>query len=299
VCRGTLRRIPDGGLDCTRCSAAFPKRAAVDVFLADDEWRSCMAHCEKEKEALASYHRARRESPLNAMYYDRWVARLVAEIPGDSGGTMLELMCGEGEVCRRLPGRFTAALAMDLDVQMVQVAAGDLRQAGEKRVTVVCGNAARIPLADSSVNAVVVQGGFHHAKPILGQILTEVQRVLKPSGVLVGSEPANDHFITRAIRHWQYHRSSMIGKDLEEDGFTKSELAAAMAQADLRLDRYRQFGFVAYPLLGNTDLLPWLAHSRSFNLAKALLGIDWLLEHTPFIRGMAWASIFRAFKEGA
>jgi hypothetical protein len=48
--------------------------------------------------------------------------------------------------------------------------------------------------------------------------------------------------------------------------------------------------------MGNTDLVPLLRHSRSHALGSALLKLDEALEHVPGIRGMAWASLFRAFK---
>jgi hypothetical protein len=49
--------------------------------------------------------------------------------------------------------------------------------------------------------------------------------------------------------------------------------------------------------MGNTDLVPLLRRSRSRALGSALLKLDELLERVPGIRGLAWASLFRAFKE--
>lgn len=48
--------------------------------------------------------------------------------------------------------------------------------------------------------------------------------------------------------------------------------------------------------MGNTDLVPVLASCSSEVLGRALLGIDKILETTPFFRKMAWASLFRAVK---
>ncbi|HZU34677.1 MAG TPA: class I SAM-dependent methyltransferase, partial [Gemmataceae bacterium] len=225
-----------------------------------------------------------------------WVKRILREVPPNRRARLLELMCGEAEICRRLPSSFGSALALDFNVRMVEAAAADLRAAGEQRVQVVCGTAARLPVASSSISAVVIQGGLHHARPLLKQILAEIHRVLEPGGVLVGSEPANDHPLTRAIRHWQYRHSRLQGHDPDEDGFSRAELAAALDNAGLRLERYRQFGFVAYPLLGNTDIVPWLSRLGSRWCGQALLGMDWLLEHIPGIRRLAWTSIFRAVK---
>jgi hypothetical protein len=49
--------------------------------------------------------------------------------------------------------------------------------------------------------------------------------------------------------------------------------------------------------MGNTDLVPLLRGARSTALGTALLRFDELLERVPGVRGMAWASLFRAFKE--
>ena len=286
----------EGGWLCPACPASFPRRGGVDVFLTDEEWQACLDQARAERDALDSYRRARRQSPLNTFYYDRWVARLLRLVPPACRDRVLELMCGEAEICRRLPASFGAALALDLSVPLVEAAAEHLRAAGEARVRVLCGTAARLPVADSTAGAVLIQGGLHHARPLLHDILAEVARVLRPGGVLVASEPANDNFLVRRVRHWQYRRSALQGKDPGEDGFTRRELRRALAAHGLRLERYRLFGFVAYPLLGNTDLLPLLARRRSRAQGHALLAVDALLEWLPLVRRFGWASLFRAVK---
>jgi SAM-dependent methyltransferase len=283
-------------LGCASCAAVFPARAGVPVLLSEEEWRTCRSHLDDEAGIRAAYARARRSAPLTVRYFDCWVARMLDEIPSSLDGELVELMCGGAEVCRRLPARFTAALALDLDVDMVEQAARDLAARGERRVTLVCGTAARVPLPDACTSVVVVQGALHHARPVLGDILREIHRILKPGGVLVGSEPANDHPLTRAVREWQYRRSAHQGNDPDEEGFDRGALAALLGAAGLRLDRYRQFGFIAYPLMGNTDLVPLLRTVRSPALGTALLKLDELLERVPGVRGLAWASLFRAFK---
>lgn len=285
-----------GGLHCHACGADFPTRAAVPVLLSDSEWQFWRAHLDEEAAVRDGYAKARREAPLTVRYFDWWVSRLFGEIPQEFNGAFVELMCGGAEVCRRLPARFTSAVALDLDVDMVAQAARDCAAAGERRVTFVCGTAARLPLPDACTSVVVVQGALHHARPVLADVLREIHRILRPGGVLVGSEPANDHPLTRAIREWQYKRSAHQGNDPDEKGFDRRELGELLAAAGLRLDRYRQFGFIAYPLMGNTDLVPLLRHSRSHALGSALLKLDAALEHIPGIRGLAWASLFRAFK---
>jgi SAM-dependent methyltransferase len=296
TCRAALQSTAGTGMRCLACGADFPVRARVPVLLSDDEWRACRAHLDDEAAVRDAYARARREAPITVRYFDWWVGRMLAEIPAHLSGPFVELMCGGAEVSRRLPARFTSALALDLDVDMVEQAASDLSAAGERRITLVCGTAARLPLPDACTPVVVVQGALHHARPVLAEVLSEIHRILQPGGVLIGSEPANDHRLTRAVREWQYRHSAMQGNDPDEEGFDRAELGDRLRAAGLRLDRYRQFGFIAYPLMGNTDLIPLLRRSRSRALGTALLRLDELLEHVPGIRGLAWASLFRAFK---
>jgi SAM-dependent methyltransferase len=293
-CHGALDAGTDPARCCRACGAEFPARAAVPVLLSEREWLDCRAHLDAEARARAAYASARRTSPMMQRYFDWWIGRMLGEIPTDLEGPFVELMCGGAEVCRRLPARFTAAVALDLDVDMVEQAARDLAMEG--RVTLVCGTAARIPLPDACTPVVVVQGALHHARPVLAEVLREMHRILQPGGVLVGSEPANDHPLTRRVREWQYRHSTMQGHDPDEEGFDRAELDRLFDAAGLRLDRYRQFGFIAYPLMGNTDMVPVLRRVRSSGLGTALLAIDTLLERVPGVRRLAWASLFRAFK---
>ena len=293
-CRGALENGPDAARRCRACGADFPARAAVPVLLSEREWLDCRAHLDAEAAARVKYADARRSSPMMQRYFDVWVARMLGEIPAEVGGAFVELMCGGAEVCRRLPQRFTTAVALDLDVDMVEQAARDL--AADTRLAFVCGTAARLPLPDACTPVVIVQGALHHARPVLGDVLREIHRILQPGGVLVGSEPANDHPLTHAVREWQYRHSTMQGHDPEEEGFDRAELDRFLATAGLRLDRYQQFGFIAYPLMGNTDMVPLLRHVRAPQLGTALLALDALLERIPGVRRLAWASLFRAFK---
>lgn len=296
-CHGSVERVAgDGGLRCRGCGATYPRRAAVDVFLTEEEWRAWLSHRESHDPGLGKYERARRDSPLNILYNDQWVSWMFGELPDTCRGALLEMMCGGAEICRRLPARFSAALAMDVNVPSLERAARELEAAGEHRVRVVAASADRVPLAAETVDVVMIQGGLHHTRPLLGRTLREIHRVLRPGGMMVASEPANDHWLTRAIRHWQYAHSHLQGDDEGEDGFTRQEIATACASAGLRLERYRQFGFVAYPFIGNTDIIPLLSTSRWMGLGRALLALDRALERVPIVRGMAWASIWRAVK---
>ena len=296
LCYSHIDREKNGALRCSKCNAFYPKRAEVDVFLSDNEWNALQAHLSKNKEAIEKYHFARRKSPLNIFYNDWWVSRILREIPKGCEGPLLELMCGGAEICRRLPSSFNAAVVLDLNVKAIESTARYIENSGKKWIKVVCGTVERIPLPDQSVEVVIIQGGLHHVKSFLGKTLEEVNRVLKPKGVFIASEPANDNWLIRKIRRWEYAKSKALGNDPSEDGFTREEMAAILSASGFCMDRYHQFGFIAYPLLGNTDLLPVFSTTNWLWPGRVLLTLDILLGQIPVIRGFGMASIFRAFK---
>ena len=292
-CRGRLEREAGGGLACAACRNAFPKRsAAVDVLLSEPEWNAAVRMNASKKEALDLYLPARR-FPLAGLYYDWWAARMWAKVPAGAG-EVLELMCGGLELASRMPATIRKVIGLDLNARLLESALGEIDAAKRSRIELVCGTASRIPLASSSVDAVLVMGGFHHVRPIMPEVLGEIRRVLKPGGRLVASEPANDHWLNRAVRRWQYRTSPLQGKDEGEDGFTRQELGGILAANGLELGDYDLFGFIAYPLLGNMDLLPALARSRNGRLGRWLIGLDEWIEKTPLLRRMAWANLFTA-----
>jgi len=103
------------------------------------------------------------------------------------GGRVLEI--GPG------PGLVTAALleygVADLTtVEIDPVAAERLRGRFGDGVEVHTGSAADLPLADGSVDVVVCCTMLHHVPTAAEQddILTECRRVLRPGGVLAGSD---------------------------------------------------------------------------------------------------------------
>lgn len=297
ACRGPIDTRISERLSCRRCGSTYVVASEIPVFLSPEEYRRSVLALRDEQAVWDRYSAARRMSPLTSMYYDWWVARLLADVPAHLTGPVLELMSGGVEVGRRLPARFTALVAFDLNVPALQQAHAALTHAGETRVVAVGGSADRLPFPDRSLPVVVIQGGLHHVRPILPSVLNEVARVLTEDGVLVASEPCNDNAVIRRIRGWQYTRSPMHGAS--EEGFRRQELNGFLKAAGLRITRYRRFGFIAYPFMGNTDLIPLLARSSATSLGRMLLRLDDVLAHTPVLRRFAFASLFTATREDA
>ena len=116
-----------------------------------------------------AYHAARPHYPQAAL---DWV---LADAPG---GRMLDLAAGTGKLTESLvrrPGAVVTAVEPLDEMRM-------FLQAELPQVTALAGTAEAIPLADSSVDAVVVGQAFHwFDQPVA---LAEIARVLSPGGVL-------------------------------------------------------------------------------------------------------------------
>ncbi len=293
-CHEDLRREPMHDLMCPACGSRFPKRGSVDVLLSEEEWKNTIDYNLRHAEAQKQYLTGRR-FPLAIQYYDWWAQKMWEKLPQNME-TALELMCGGLELSQRAPNHVRQMIAIDINPSILENVKIQSSKELLDRTYLICGTATRIPLKSQSVHAVLIMGGLHHVRPWLKSVLGEVSRILKPGGRLVASEPANDHWLIRTIRHYQYRFSPLQGKDEDEDGFTKSEIQNKLAESGLVLESYETFGFVAYPLLGNMDLLPILKKSQSRRLGRWLIQMDEALGKIPLIRRMAWANLFTALK---
>jgi len=95
-------------------------------------------------------------------------------------GTLLDIGCGPGylaaEIVRRYPGLKVTGL--DISEDMLKLAAHNL-PAG--RVNLLLGDAAALPLGDSSMDFIVSSASLHHWEDAPA-VFREIQRVLRPGG---------------------------------------------------------------------------------------------------------------------
>jgi SAM-dependent methyltransferase len=106
---------------------------------------------------------------------------LVAEQLTDTTGTLMDVGCGNGWYLRHLR-RHRA----DLTVIGIDLSAGILHQV---QPPVLVADAARLPLADHSTNAVLAMHMLYHL-PDLDAGLRELSRILAPDGLLIASTNA-------------------------------------------------------------------------------------------------------------
>lgn len=137
---------------------------------------------------LRQFHRERvgaieellqRADDHDATPYD-WLGRAVSP----HSTTVLDLACGTGAVGRHLQQLGRTIIGVDMSANEL-----DEARRRDPSGTFVRGDARRLPIQDSSVDAVVSCYGFAVIRP-LPQVVAEIARVLTPGGVVVILTPA-------------------------------------------------------------------------------------------------------------
>src|SRR5882672_6195311 len=110
----------------------------------------------------------------------------------DLGGQMLEIGPGPGAATEWLRGRVGKLTAIEIDEAASALLAA--RYAGTN-VEVVTGSADELPYPDASYDSVGCFTMLHHVPTLALQnkILAEACRVLRPGGVLIGSDSLASH----------------------------------------------------------------------------------------------------------
>ena len=138
----------------------------------------------------------------------------------DLGDQMLEIGPGPGAATAWLCGQVTELTAIEVDEAASALLAA--RYAGTN-VEVVTGSAAELPYPDASYDSVGCFTMLHHVPTLALQnkILAEVYRVLRPAGILIGSDSlaSNDlHHFHADDNYNPVDPASLIGR-LQTVGF--------------------------------------------------------------------------------
>lgn len=213
-------------------------------------------------------------------------------------GLAVDLGCGTGILLDRLARTFDSVVGLDSSQEMLD-GYEEPRDAHGGTVTLLRGDMTQLPLRDGSCDVVICRSALHHMDDEVA-VLNEMRRVLKPGGSLVLGEPANDNVVTRLARAWVRRRPSYGRIHTIDRAYTRGELRRLLAAAGLRVVRERRFGFLAYPLCDNPDLVPvlkWLPSPVASVVGGVLRAFDRVLAHVPVLRHQSWYAMIEARPE--
>jgi len=109
---------------------------------------------------------------------------LLALVPAEPAGRLLDIGTGTGRVLELLAPRVHQALGVDASKQMLALARARLAGPGLGHCAVRLADMYRLPLPDAAFDTVVLQMVLHHAEDPAG-VVTEATRVLAPGGRLL------------------------------------------------------------------------------------------------------------------
>ena len=110
----------------------------------------------------------------------RWKRRLVAMAP--SGRPMsLDLACGTGDIAFAMHARGARAIGLDITPRMIEIARA--KRVGDAPSFLV-GDMMALPFPDACFDVVTTGYGIRNV-PAIGGALGEIQRVLRPGGMLL------------------------------------------------------------------------------------------------------------------
>lgn len=176
-------------------------------------------------------------------------AALEQALPGRDLGVMVEICCGRGEALHMFAGRYGLGIGIDVSEAMLNAAASDLG----RPVTLLQADATRLPLAEASVDTVVMLGGIHHVNDRRA-LFAEIRRVLKPGGHFIWREPVSDFWLWRMIRAVIYRFSPHLDHETERP-LLYEETVPVLEDQGMVVEAWRTYGFVGFCLFMNSDVL--------------------------------------------
>lgn len=147
---------------------------------------------------------------LSAGLDRRWRARAVAALELSGGETVLDLCTGTADLAmasvRSQNGWTGRVIGVDFAARMLRLGQVKLRQARVTQVRLVRGDAACIPVASGSIDAVMIGFGIRNVSDPAA-VCAEMLRVLRPGGQLVILEFGIPRLPgLRAVYLWYFRR---------------------------------------------------------------------------------------------
>ena len=198
---------------------------ADDATLAADRRLSARVLAERARVASDSFRRQGADwDEMRALDLpaEAVEAALLAQLPANGIGRLLDIGTGTGRLLEVLAPRVSSALGVDASKAMLALARARLARAGLGHCAVRQADMYRLPFDAAAFDLAVLQMVLHHADDP-AQVLAEAARVLRPGGTLLVADLARHDRgeITTKFAH-------------RHPGFADAEMAKMLRAAGLR-----------------------------------------------------------------
>lgn len=198
---------PEGSRGAALARTVLAHLPADDPGLAGDARQAARVLAERAREATESFRRAGAEwDEMRALGLPAGAveAALLDLLPREGLGRLLDIGTGTGRLLELLAPRIASGLGVDASRAMLALARARLARAGLEHCAVRLADMYRLPLADATYDAVVLQMVLHHAETPAAA-LAEAARVLRPGGRLLAIDLAphqNADCLQRLAHRW-------------------------------------------------------------------------------------------------
>jgi SAM-dependent methyltransferase len=228
---------------------------------------------QREHYDTISYDYAQHYSDSWALRYrDLFIHRYMFSDIDFNGKTILDAMCGPGQITGYLLKRWPNAdiTALDISQKVLNIYMNSYQSCKTN-----CAPFLENGFRSYSFDAIFIFGGLHHIQPNVEDAVIEVHRLLKPGGIFSFCEPHSGGCLEVIRRYW-YKKDRF---------FEKNEASIDIRGLKKRFTDKFEFigehylGSIAYFLVFNS-LVFRLPLSLKRVYSPALLAIEWLLK--PF-----------------
>jgi ArsR family transcriptional regulator len=232
----TLPQGDDGAL----ARDLIARLPADDTILASDRRQAARVLAERARVASESFRGKGADwDEMRALDLPAQAVEdaLVALVPEDPPGRLLDIGTGTGRVLELLAPRVRQALGVDASKAMLALARSRLAHPGLGHCAVRLADMYRLPLADGSFDTAVLQMVLHYAEDPAG-VVAEAARVLRPGGRLIVidlAEHARDDLAARRAHRWPGFSDAAIHQLLTDAALDPGDAVTIPGPLDVRI----------------------------------------------------------------
>ena len=152
-----------------------------------------------------------------------------AHVPVTASDVVLDVAGGTGQLARHLARSAAFAVVVDLTAEMLQAGARSARDAGDRNVVFVEGDATRLPFPSGHFDVVVSRFALHHVDDVAAAA-REMARVCRPGGTVAIIDLVA-HEGEAGARHNELER---LRDPSHARALEQAELVAVLADAGVR-----------------------------------------------------------------